>query len=508
MKGIAIPRFVILDKSVRQRVIPPYSYRPVLLELEEDALSARRMHGYGPIDYDLARYVLCDHLDCFFRQDYRTRKYTEQTEDLLNEYRNKYCLTNIDSDGLIISMAYRSLVNQGWRGDIFLSCKELDYVGVDSAIRYTYYPATHGSMSRIMSVSEKYIWTFRHKVVALLANSIPIPVSFSDRNKQFVHDYIDIENFINPYQDYVNNVYRRKEEKWHNIENLATLENKTLNKSAIENWMTNEGIPDFISWIIGNDSSILLDTFTNVVNKAAGIEETVWIHSGAVKTCQFESFIKSLDVYSAGRVELASGQNMSAYVGCRGFCTPQEICMIHADKEVESTTAIINDEEIIINKLVSSSLVSDELQTEITFTLPSKFTREITKISYGDGYRYFDKTGNDVAQYYDNGENWGTQQQSLFIDRNRLFQGLNKKQYTPFWIYRVYRSPSNKAYERFRDILHDTDNTFIVWLEDENIKFKRLDDMAPPKAVQEDSKDRLSDFESIIAKYMKKNEEN
>ncbi len=497
----------VLDKSVRQRVIPPYSYRPVLLELEEDALNARRMHGYGPIDYDLARYVLCDHLDCFFRQDYQTHKYTEQTENLFIQYRNKYGLTNMDSDGLIISMAYRYLIDQGWNENIFLSCKEQDYVGVDSAIRYTYYPATHGSISRIMSVSEKYIWVFRHKVEALLANTIPIPASFSDRKKIFIHDYIDIENFINPYQDYVNNAYREKEEKWHNIDTLAILDYRSLDKSAIENWMINAGVPNFESWIIGNDNAILLDTFTNVVNKAAGIEETVWIHSGAVKACQFESFLNSIDVYSTGRAELASGGNMSAYMDCRGFCTPQEICMIHADKEVESTIVIINDEEIIINKLVSSSLVLDELETEKTFTLPSRFTREIAQISYGDGYRYFDKTGYEVAQYYDNGENWGTQQKSVFIDRKRFFQGLNKEQYTPFWICRVYRSPSNKAYERFRDILHDTDNTYIVWIEGENIKYKIFYDIAPPKTVQVDSNNMPSEIDTIIAKYMKEIED-
>jgi hypothetical protein len=181
--------------------------------------------------------------------------------------------------------------------------------------------------------------------------------------------------------------------------------------------------------------------------------------------------------------------------------------MIHADKEVESTIVIINDEEIIINKLVSSSLVLDELETEKTFTLPSRFTREIAQISYGDGYRYFDKTGYEVAQYYDNGENWGTQQKSVFIDRKRFFQGLNKEQYTPFWICRVYRSPSNKAYERFRDILHDTDNTYIVWIEGENIKYKIFYDIAPPKTVQVDSNNMPSEIDTIIAKYMKEIED-
>ncbi len=493
-----------IDKSARERVVPPYSYRPALLELEKDALNARRMYGYSPIDYDLARYVLCDHLDCFFMKDYQTHSYIEQAETLLCEYKQKYALDNIDPDGLIISMAYRFLTNQGWEKTIFLSSKERDYVGVDSAIRYTYYAATHGSMSRIMSVSEKYIWIFRHKVEAILANCIPISRSFNYPGKQFIDDYLVIEDFTNPYQDYMNRIHREREEKWHNIDSVAVLENRTMDKMTIEAWMAKEEVPDFKKWILKDDSYILLETFTNVLNKAAGIEETIWISSVAVRNCQFERFINSLNVYSEGRMELNTGGNIRAGIECRCFCTPQEICMIHADKEIESTITINNNiVEIVINKLVSSCLVSDELETEKIFTLPSRFTRELTEISYGDGYKYFDKAGYEVARYYDNGENWGTQQKSLFISKERFFQGLNKEQYTPIWICRVYRSPSNKAYERFRNILYATDNSYIVWIEDEHIRYKRFEDITLPKTVQMDSNDRTSPLDSIIEKYMK-----
>ena len=497
----------LFNDGILSKTVPPFCHKPVLLDLEVEALGARRMDGFCAINYDVARYVLCDHLDCFFRQNYKTHRYCEQTEQLIEKYKLKYDLNNVEQDGLIISMAFRYLKDQGWSESVFLSNDKQKYVGVDSSIRFTCYPATHGSMSRIMSVAEKYTWIFRHKVEAILADFIPISRSYSDNDNQLIHDYLEIESFLNPYQDYVNNVNRTTEEIWYNIDTLGVIDSESMNKETIENWMKKEEVPDFDKWIMCDNDSVILETFTNVVNKAAGIEETIWIDSGAVKECQFEAFIESLDYYSEGRAELSSGRNLSAYHDCSGYCTPQEICMVHTDIEVESLISIdYNDNKIIINKLVSSCLASDEFDTEKTFSLPSRFTRELMGISYGDGYKYYDKAEHEIAQYYDNGENWGTQQQLLLVDKSRLLNVLKNKRYIPFWIYRVYRSPSNKAYECFKDILHDTDNTYIIWPEGEHLAYKKLINIEPPKCSTKLG-ESMSDLASIIEKYMYEDED-
>ena len=497
----------LLDDAVKSTIIPPFSYQPKLLELEKDALRARRMSGYSSIVYDLARYVLCDQLDYFFRHNSQSRKYSEQAEHLINEYRDKYNLIDVNQDGLIISMAYKYLKNQGWSEHVFLSNDKHNYVGIDSAIRHTYYAATHGDMSRVMSVTEKYIWIFRHKVKAMLSDRIPITELYYSSAKHFVHDYLEIESFTNPYQDYVNNIYRTKDEKWHNIDTLAVLDSKSLNADIIQRWMKKEDIPDFESWIMANSCFVLLDTFTNVVNKAAGVEETIWVGSGVVKNYQLEAFIESFDYYFEEREELSSGRNLRAFHKCNGFRTPQEICMIHADTEVESSITIVyNDQEIIINKLVSSCLVSDEIDTEKSFSVPSRFLRELIGISYGNGYEYLDKGGQEIAKYHDIGENWGTQQQAFFIDKSKFLDGLSNNRYTPFWIFRIYRSPSNKAYERFRNILHDTDNTYLVWLEDERLTHKKLVDLELPLRPEQLGVEK-TELTSILEKYKIKEDE-
>ena len=55
---------------------------------------------------------------------------------------------------------------------------------------------------------------------------------------------------------------------------------------------------------------------------------------------------------------------------------------------------------------------------------------------------------------------------------------------------------SNKAYERYSEILHHTDTSYLVWLENNDFKYMVLEDIEPPK--REYSCDDLKRFEEII----------
>lgn len=75
-------------------------------------------------------------------------------------------------DGLIVSIAYQYLLNQGWNKKEFWEYEDKKNIGVDIAIRRTFYPATYGERSKIMSVAEKYVWCAKHRIEAVLANRI------------------------------------------------------------------------------------------------------------------------------------------------------------------------------------------------------------------------------------------------------------------------------------------------------------------------------------------------
>ena len=54
------------------------------------------------------------------------------------------------------------------------------------------------------------------------------------------------------------------------------------------------------------------------------------------------------------------------------------------------------------------------------------------------------------------------------VNSHILASSLKENDYRMFWVFRVYRSPSSKAYELYgNDITHDTDRSYIVWFDEE-----------------------------------------
>ena len=146
-----------------------------------------------------------------------------------------------------------------------------------------------------------------------------------------------------------------------------------------------------------------------------------------------------------------------------------------------------------------NSLMRSCGNTEKEFYLPSSFVREITGISFGDGFDYKNKEGDIIASFTSSGENLGTQQEALLINRDILLNAINERELKLFWIFRVYKSPSHKAYERYPEILHDTDVSYIVWKEENDYKYMVLDDIEPPK--KEYSSDALRELDIILNRF-------
>ena len=100
---------------------------------------------------------------------------------------------------------------------------------------------------------------------------------------------------------------------------------------------------------------------------------------------------------------------------------------MHSEREINSVLSIGKDNsKIEIFKLVEECLSADEMETERYYIFPSKLTRGLTGIVYGDGFSYSDKRGNVIARYSDSGEKWGTFQQTLMINYDRLMSGLTE----------------------------------------------------------------------------------
>lgn len=476
---IAISR-KIEKETLKEVITPPFSYELELPELALEAISAERMGGYKAIDYDLSRYVLCDYLDGFFRINYKKKALESDSLAFIEKYKSKYNIDDLHVDGLIISMAYEYLKNHGWNPDVFWQYDDPKNYGVDIVIHRTHFPATHGSMSRVMTVAEKNVWLARHHIECVFANEISYRDWSTDGKESYLDDYSYLENFINPYQDYVNKNHYENEEYWYHLDLLARFDAENPDDKTIEQWMQDGLIPDFKSWLFDNNDLMLLDTFTNAVNEMAGIEEAIWVSTGVIEKKNLPKLIDCLKVYSEERVELQNHSGFHAGQDCRCYCTPQEACVVHPDKEIDASINFqFGDEILEVKKASARCLSADEMDVEKTFFLPSSYIRNITGITFGDGFEYKDSAGNVIASFFSNGENWGTQQEILLIKKDKLLEALNKTGYTPIWVFRVYKSPSSKSYERYPHILHDTDIAYLVWMEDE-IRYMPLEELDPP----------------------------
>lgn len=488
----------VYDKDVENKLIPPYAYQAKIMPAYEDAFAAKRMFGYDPIDYDLSRYVLCEHFDCFFRTNYTTNRYFDETEKLFDEYRQVYNIESLEMDGLIISIAYQYLLDQGWNKKIFWKNEDKKNIGVDISIRRTYYPATHGAQSRVMSIAEKYVWCAKHRIEAMLANRVKC-IDYS-RDEKIINDYSDLENFTNTYQDYINSKNMTNKNLWIHTDQMVCSQVEEYSIKSIEAWMTEGKVPEFSTWLKDNQEDEILYAYTNLTNEPAGIEETIWISCGAVKCNEFDDFVNRLNVYWESRCDLLNVAGFHAWQDCHCYCTPLEACTVQSHKEVENTISVeIDDVTVKIYKLVTECTTEHAEENESTFDLPSKMARELTGITYGDGYQYLNKDGKTIGKYISVCENWKNQQKYLLMDKGTLRDALDQNQYKMFWLFRVYRTPSNKAREAFgRNIMHSTDRSFVVWNNEDEYKYVELKNIDSPRTDNKEYKSKIKEFFASI----------
>lgn len=485
----------LCDAECEKRISEKYIRKSSFMPAYKDSFDSKRLSGYGPIYYDLARYVLCDHLDRFFCINYKTREYLRETEKFIEKYKKEYDVDMLAPEGLIISIAFQYLLNQGWDEKIFWECEDKNNLGIDICIRNTYMRSTHGAKSKVMTVAEKYVWCVKHRMEAVFASQLQY--NYYGQGVRYISDYYEIDDFTNTYQDYVNSRYTKIEDKWIHTDQMVKTPYKEFSAENIEKWMKKKDTPDFTVWLGEKTDARILYAYTNIVNEVLGIEEAIWISSGIVKNNDFEKLIAEVNVYSEERSELLNVAEFHSYVETCGFYTPQEVCAVQSVKEANESINIGNEKNVIqVYKLVATCLSEHIENIEKTFYLPSRIARILTGITYGDGYEYINDNNEVVCKYSDVSKEENNQQECLQINSHILASSLKENDYRMFWVFRVYRSPSSKAYELYgNDITHDTDRSYIVWFDEEKSRYIELKEIEP--VIAENNNDYVLKVKSL-----------
>ena len=447
---------------------PPYRIDTSLLPFAPEATTGTRMGGYKTMDYDLARYVLCDPLNRMF---FSNRNYKREIDKIVIRYGRKYQLQDLTSEKWILGSAFGQIKKAGWCEDIFYGKpnggKSGEILGLDIAISRKYGSATHGSMSRIMTIAEKYTWCAKMELLGYLADRIPYC------GCEYIDDYGQLEDYVNPYQELCQiDVEKVMEETdWLLPEELTpSIEGCSYDKDGIKKWLVESTIPTFEKWIKIQRGTVTLFGEHFVSNEIQGVTTMMWISSGLVRKGTISSLIKKLKdrVFA---MELINAADFLAYPASDCYVSPLEVCWFNWKDEHDSDILYGNN---ALYKNVAKCTCDIQGKGETEYEIPSKTVREMMGIVSGDGYHYYNEEGIEIASYIDAGERYGDSQHMLLADEGVFVSKASELGLQPVWIVRVLKEISNKARERF-DTYMDRDETYLVWKNSQRWQARRIE---------------------------------
>ncbi|MDD3340474.1 MAG: hypothetical protein PHS82_16670 [Lachnospiraceae bacterium] len=462
---------IISDKQI-SKCRPPYRKNTCFLPFAPEATNGNRMGGYRMMDYDLSRYVLCDPIDRMFLGN---RFHKDKIESIIEKYRKKYSLLELTSEKWILGIAFGYIKDAGWNDLIFYGKpngeQAGEILGLDVAINRRFGAATHGSMSQIMTITEKYTWCAKMELLGFLADRVPY-FSYEEHDK-YVEDYGQLEDYVNPYQELrqidVDKVM--EETEWLLPEELTpSISGCSNNALDIKKWLDESPTPNFDKWINIQEGELTLFGSHCVSNDIQGVTTMMWISSGLIKARSIGSLIKKTKNREFA-VGMINAGEVLAYPTADCYISPLEVCWFDWKEEHES--GIIYGNNLLLKNVTRCTCDMQE-SGENEYEIPSKKVRELMGIISGDGYHYYNNKGLEIAKYRDAGERYGDNQHMLLVNKDIFYQRTFEIGLQPVWIIRVLKEISNKARERL-DCFMDRDETYLVWKNSTGWKKQKID---------------------------------
>lgn len=461
---------IITDTRI-DKCRPPYRTTAALLPFSVEATEGTRMAGYKTMDYDVARYVLCDPLDRMF---FNNRNYTEEIAKLVKRYGRKYHLSDLTSEKWVLGSAFGQVEAAGWSEDIFYGKpnggRTGERLGLDIAISRQFGFARQGSMSRIMTIAEKYSWCAKMELLGYLADRLP----FYDHEScdEYVSDYGELEDYVNPYQELCQTNIEKVMEKtdWILPEELTpSIRGCDYNKDGIQKWLNESSVPSFEKWINIQQDEITLFASHYVSNEVQGVTTMMWISSGLIREGTISSLVKNLKERDFA-ADLINAADIFTYPASDCYVSPLEVCWFDWKDEYNSELKYGNNR---LYKNVAKCTCVIQGKGEIEYEMPSKKVRKMMGIVSGDGYHYYNDNGIQVASYREAGEDYNDSQHMLLVNKDIFLSDAHELGLQPVWIVRVLKEMSSKARERF-DCFIEKDETYLVWRNSKHWQMRKI----------------------------------
>lgn len=460
----------LIDLKDAESFLPPYNPVGNFIQLNKDALLGTRMGGYSGIDYDLARYVLIDHFtSCFSDHDSRLKNQYEKLIEQIAKEQPDY--SGISIDQFIISAAFAFITQCGWNKKVFsyYDKEKKKNIGVDYAIRGSYYPATHGSQSQVMTICEKYVWQARNVISGFLSDRL---LYCDDYEVVHISDYGLLDDFIIPTQE-LNQIDPDNiplDHPWHiPKKETVILEGQCNTKGDIISSIIESPDIEWVKWLFIDNSAqryrvesnnlVALEGYSCFYSPS-GVETCLFISSILIDTGDLDKFLDMLSADSNLAYNISNPTDWRGGVHSSCYITPKEVCWFPWKKRYNSR--FVDDfPGLNIQSAVDRCCYNFHEYGDVFYNLPSAPVRDLLQINNSDGYLFYDNNKKVKAEYCITGEKWRTYQDYLLVDKEELLAKAEESGNKLLWIMREYRREDMKSREKFGDFYAEKDCCYV-----------------------------------------------
>ena len=463
----------LISDEKAQPFLPPYQSNNHFIKLNDAALKGTRMGGYSAITYDLARYVLIDRIANAFGIPNINEKFKTVIQNVALQ-NSKY--SKIKFEQFIISAAYAFLLDTGWSEKEFNNTirddlsNDIIKVGVDNAIKSSYYAATHGEMSKVMTLCEKYIWQAQKYIFGYVCDHL------SQNDNEEITDYGLLDDYVIPDQENIvlDEYNYSKKNPLHIPENNKVFYNEEVSdfsdiikivKTCQEiEWKPCVIFSNNTRYNINNNELLALYMYSCFTGKS-GMERNLYINSIIMNIDDVELFVSEMIELSKSTKfpdRLFDMPSWSGYVDSSCYITPKEICWFPWKKHYNGLNFEMF-ENLDLTPAVDECTFTIQEQ-EKSCVLPSSIIRDLLDITDTDGLVYYDKNQKIMAEYILSGELLGTRQEYLLVDKDEIMNELSKRKKTILWIMRSLDKETLKAREKYGNFYAENNRVYIGYL--------------------------------------------
>lgn len=472
-----IERIAVCTPGMRPEILKRVQRHQVARDalLPINAVAARTSdphHGYGPIDDDLAWYVVPGALRPFFsryavadRRDARNKKSARRRlrqSLLLQRHARQIKERKLTPEQFAFGMVYAYVQGVGWNPEEFVGepngGQPGEKLGADIAIMRRHGPASHGARSNVGTFAEKYTWIATHILRGYLADRLPV---ISEESK-WVDPPVDLalvsDSPPNPVSDIRLTDCSSPAPLWpSNLVPTVPLTAETLAERShewiriapdvvIEPWLKISG--QALGVWAGDYEWLMVSGFVVAREAQSHAESVLWVSALVVDDHGASHIFEQ----GSDKIDAGHWSEWRASIGGEGYPDPTEAAWAWWIPEYYGTTTYSSrdrQEGVTHWKFDVSATSADVLwespDGEHTLWLPAFWLRQALGVFAWDRGQLYNKEGEVVAVYGEVGPD-GTipaikSEQFLLVRRDHFEQALPADRRV-LWAIRSLREPA------------------------------------------------------------------